>query len=145
MLGTWTMAEMSASVNVGWNGRTAEVSAEASIKSCSPDQITYGFNLFYSVVRLTPNGNWAADIWAQPGILFEGGVLQSKDGSSVSAPPYSKSDSLDGRAVQLGEGTYRVQAEITVTAQPPDDKVKIDELSVPDSEDLTITLNPLNE
>lgn len=44
--GSWTMAEMSASIDVGWNGHTAEVTAEASIKSYSQNQILYGFNLF---------------------------------------------------------------------------------------------------
>lgn len=138
MTGSWTMAQMSASVDVGWNGLTAEVTGSASITSYSEDRIRYGFNMFYSVVRLTPDGlRWAARIWNQPGLLFEGGTLKAKSPSSVSAP-YSKSDSYDGSGLPGGHD-YRVQAEITVAAQPIEGGKEIDELRVPDSADISIS------
>ncbi|MDE0482030.1 MAG: hypothetical protein OXI67_05590 [Candidatus Poribacteria bacterium] len=134
--GSWTMAQMSVSVDVGWNGLTAEVTGSASITSYSEERIRYGFNMFYSVVRLNDKRNWAARIWNQPGILFEGGVLKAKSPSSDSAP-YSKSDSYDGSG--LLEGNYRVQADITVAAQPIEGGKEIDELRVSDSADISIS------
>ena len=130
-VGNWTMAELSASVDVGWNGRTAEVWAEATVTNQLPEEIGYGFNLFYSVIRLTPNGNWAALIWNQPGLLQEGGVLPAY---ATTQMPYSKSDSLDGRANKLPKGhTYLVQGHLTVSAHIGEN---VDNHTVSDTEEL---------
>ncbi len=137
------MAQMSASIDVGWNGLTAEISGSASITSYSEETIRYGFNLFYSVVRLTPRGNWAGLIWNQPGILFKGGTLQAKGGSSDSAYYTPDSDSFDGSGLP-GGNRYLVQAHITATAQPIDGGINIDELNVSDSEELNLSDPPLN-
>ena len=133
------MAQMFASIDVGWNGTTAEVTAEASIKSYDLDPITYGFNLRYSVVRLTPNGQWAANLWNQPGLLLEQGVLQAEEGSFDDADYTPDSNSFDGKAARLRKGTYLVQGRVTVTAQPPEDGKIIDELNVSDTEKLYIS------
>ncbi len=138
--GSWTMAQMSASMDVGWNGRTAEVIGSASVTSYSEEPINYGFNIFYNVVRLTPLGNAAETLWNQPPGLFRGGRLEANPGSSDSAPPYSKSDSFDGSNL-LEDHTYLVQAEITATAQPIDGGANIDELNVSDSEELNLSRN----
>ena len=141
--GSWTMAQMSASMDVGWNGRTAEVIGSASVTSYSEEPINYGFNIFYNVVRLTPLGNAAETLWNQPPGLFRGGRLEANPGSSDSAPPYSKSDSFDGSNLLEGH-KYLVQAEITATAQPIDGGANIDELNVSDSEELNLSDPPLN-
>ena len=130
-VGNWTMAELYASVDVGWNGRTAEVWAEATVTNQLPEPINEGFNLFYSVVRLTPRGQHAAKIWNQPGLLWEGRVLPAY---ATTQMPYSKSDSLDGRANQLPEGhTYLVQGHLTVSASIGEN---VDNHTVSDSEKL---------
>ena len=138
--GIWTMSQLSASIDVGWNGRTAEVTASASITSYVPDWvIIYGFNLRYSIVRLTPNGQWIADVWNQPGGLIEVGTLKEKEGPPYSAD-YSNSDSYDG--CLLGEGfKYLLQGKVTVTAQPIGGAQAIDELNVSDTAELFIPLN----
>ena len=130
-VGNWTMAELYASVDVGWNGRTAEVWAEATVTNQLPEPINEGFNLFYSVVRLTPSGQHAAKIWNQPGLLWEGRVLPAY---ATTQMPYSKSDSLDGRANLLPEGhTYLVQGHLTVSASIGEN---VDNHTVSDSEEL---------
>ena len=138
--GSTTMAQMSASVDVGWNGRTAEVSGSASITSYSTNEIDYGFNLLYSVVRITPNNNWGELIWNQPGIPVENGRLKAENDSTPGRKNYSPdSDSYDGSWLRSGFG-YKVQAEITVTAQNIDAGIDIDELNVSDSEEIFISL-----
>ncbi len=139
-VGNWTMAELYASVDVGWNGRTAEVWAEATVTNQLPEPINEGFNLFYSVVRLTPRGQHAAKIWNQPGLLWEGGVLPAY---ATTQMPYSKSDSLDGRANLLPEDhTYLVQGHLTVSASIGEN---VDNHTVSDSEKLFFSDEPLNE
>lgn len=140
--GDHTMAELYASIDVGWNGHTAEVTAEASVKTYSQFQIGYGLNLRYKVVRLTPRGNWAADLWVQPPGLWRGGALLAKEGSFAITPPYSKSDSMDLRGGQLDPGDYRVEGQVTASANLGKN---FDFLSVPDSEDLFVPDDPLNE
>lgn len=138
--GSTTMAQMSASVDVGWNGRTAEVSGSASITSYSTNEIDYGFNMLYSVVRLTPNNNWGEKIWNQPGILIENGRLNAENDSTPGRKNYSPdSDSYDGSWL-IGGFDYIVQAEITVTAQNIDAGKDIDELNVSDSDEIYISL-----
>ena len=132
-VGNWTMAELSVSIDVGWNGRTAEVWAEATVTNQLPEQIGYGFNLFYSVVRLRPSGQHAALIWNQPGLLWEGGVLLAY-ATTATEHPYSKSDSLDGRANKLPKGhRYLVQGHLTVSAHIGEN---VDNHTVSDSEKL---------
>jgi len=134
------MAQMSASVDVGWNGHTAEVSGPASITSYSTNEIDYGFNMFYSVVCLTPNNNWGEKIWNQPELLIENGRLNAENDSTPGRKNYSPdSDSYDGRWL-TGGFRYKVQAEITVTAQHIDAGKDIDELNVSDSEEIYFPL-----
>jgi hypothetical protein len=137
--GSTTMAQMSASVDVGWNGRTAEVSGSASITSYSTNEIDYGFNLLYSVVRKTANNNWGDLIWNQPGILIKNGRLNAENDSTPGRKNYSPDpDSYDGSSLR-GGFDYIVQAEITVTAQHIGAGKDIDELNVSDSEGIFIS------
>ena len=137
--GNHTMAEMYASIDVGWNGHTAEVTAEASVKTYDDqNQIGYGFNLFYSVVRLTDRGQWAGKIWSQPPGLAVNGGLNAEEGSFAITPPYSKSDSMDLRGGRLDPGNYRVQGQVTASANLGEN---FDFLRVPDSEDLHVPRN----
>ncbi len=136
--GNWTMATMYGQIDVGWNGRTAEVTASASITSYIEEKIIYGFNLRYSIVRLNDNDRWADNIWNQPGGLIEVGTLESKDGSSYSVYYTPNSDSYDGRLL-WGGFKYLLQGQVTVTAQPLGGGAQaIDELHVPDTAELFI-------
>ena len=54
--GNHTMAYMHGSVNVGWNGTTAEAAVEGTIETEMPLPIAYGMSIRYHVARLTPLG-----------------------------------------------------------------------------------------
>ncbi len=140
--GNHTGAELYASIDVGWNGHSAEVTASASVKSYSENQIGYGFNLSYKVVRLTPNGNWAADLWTQPPGLWRGGALQAEKGEFDIAYYTPDSNSMDLRGGRLNPGNYRVEGHVTASANIGEN---VDNHTVSDSEDLHVPENPLNE
>lgn len=139
--GGWTMATMYGSVDVGWNGTTAEATAYGSIEdNMGGLPIVYGIRIEYVVGTLTPLGFLEAQIDVPDDLVLKNGTIRKNDNllEPSASKPYTDSVTV-GRGGGGAGKTFFVEAAVSITAQNQGrDPNEIDELFVWDRELLTL-------
>ena len=137
--GSHTMVYMHGSVNVGWNGTTAEAEVKGKIRADVPFLIQYGMSIRYKVIRLTPLGR-EADVLEvlNPPKLKVGFIRTESDRHDPSASDSYTDDYTLFNGGDAGQ-TYQVQARVEITARYADgDPNNQDVLPVQDQADIFI-------
>ena len=114
--GNFTMATMFGSVNVGWNGTTAEAVVEGKIEDNMGRLLLYGMSIGYKVIRLTPLGR-EADVLDRSNKPILIGFIQANNGNHDKSASDSYSDDYTLPNGGVAGQTYRVQARVEITAQ----------------------------
>ncbi len=139
--GNWTMATMSGSVNIAWNGTRAEAEVSGSIKDNMGRILLYGMSIGYKVIRLTPLGHEADVLECSNKPILVGFIQANSDNHDDSANDYYSDDYTLPNGGVPGE-RYRVEARVEITAQYPDgDPNEQDVLPVIDQADISIPRN----
>ena len=114
--GNHTFAEMTGSVNIGWNGTKAEAEVSGRVNTDMPLLIQFAISIKYNVIRLTPLGDQAdvLETFAKP--ILVGHIRTGSVDFKNSATDSHSDDYTLHNGGEQGE-TYQVQARVAITAR----------------------------